>query len=108
MVYQRCFISKEMNMVTCDAGKRLDATSAPDVEEALIRLINLEKPSELVCDFSGTEYVSSAGLRVMLMVSKRMMAAGGVLRLSGMKQPVYDVFKLAGFTGILTIDAPSG
>ena len=85
---------------------RLDAVSAPEVEEKLIRLITRDKPEQLVCDFSDTDYVSSAGLRVMLVVTKQMKKAGGGFLLRGMQEPVYDIFKMAGFHTVLNIEVP--
>ena len=82
---------------------RLDVVTATETENTLTRLLNSEKPSRLVCDFSATDYVSSAGLRIMLLFTKRMKGCGGECILCGMKQPVNDVFKLAGFDAILDI-----
>lgn len=94
-------------MTTFKLPSRLDAVTAPEAEEKLLRLITREKPDQLCCDFSETGYVSSAGLRVMLVISKRMKAAGGECLLRGMANPVYEIFKLAGFHAVLNIEAPT-
>ncbi len=87
---------------------RLDAVTAPETEEKLLQLIAREKPEQLTCNFSETDYVSSAGLRVMLVVTKRMQKTGGKFLLKGMLAGVYDIFKLAGFHTVLNIEAPEG
>jgi len=82
---------------------RLDVVSSTETEKKLVSLLNSEKPNQLVCDFSEADYVSSAGLRIMLLFSKRMKNNGGECILCGMKKSVLDVFKLAGFDAILDI-----
>lgn len=82
---------------------RLDVVTSVDVEKKLNSLLNSEKPDQLVCDFSETDYISSAGLRIMLLFTKKMKSTGGALILCGVKKPVNEVFKLAGFDAILEI-----
>lgn len=95
-------------MTTFKLPARLDAVTAPATEEKLLRLIAREKPEQLCCDFSETDYVSSAGLRITLVVAKRMKAAGGECLLRGMSKAVYEIFKMAGFHAVLNIAAPEG
>lgn len=83
--------------------ERLDVVTAPEIEKKLIAIANKEKPEMLVADFSNTAYVSSAGLRVMLVMTKKMKAAGGSFVLSGMLPAVFDVFKVAGMNLIMEI-----
>jgi anti-anti-sigma factor len=83
--------------------ERVDVSSAPVIERELNALIAAEKPEQLVCDFSGTAYVSSAGLRIMLVMTKKMKPTGGQFILCGMQQQVLDVFKLAGFEAMMDI-----
>jgi len=56
---------------------------------------------KLVADFSGVDYTSSAGLRVLLGAIKETRALGGDLRLSGVRSDVLKVLNLSGFTNIL-------
>ncbi|MDR2113199.1 MAG: STAS domain-containing protein, partial [Candidatus Accumulibacter sp.] len=53
-------------------------------------------------DLSGVDYISSAGLRVVLLLAKKL-ADGGALVLFGLQQGVYEVFEMCGFVDILTI-----
>ncbi|MBN1142076.1 MAG: STAS domain-containing protein [Deltaproteobacteria bacterium] len=93
----------ERIMLKFDIPQRLDATNAKQTEDHLVRLIQMEKPDLLVCDFSATEYISSAGLRVMLVVAKKMKQAGATLELEGMIKTVADIFRMAGMHTILNI-----
>jgi len=90
-------------MLKFEIPQRLDATNAKQIEDQLVRLIHAEKPELLVCDFSATEYISSAGLRVMLVVAKKMKQAGAALELQGMMKTVADIFRMAGMHTILNI-----
>ena len=56
-------------------------------------------------DFGGLEYISSAGLGVLLKTQKRLKAAGGALRVKGVSRHVHDIFKYAGFDQIFEIAA---
>ena len=83
---------------------RLDTSTSPDLEK---RLLGLAYAGErrLVLDFGGVEYISSAGLRVLLLVVKRLRAAGGELVLCTLGPAVRQVFELAGFIAIFPIEA---
>jgi anti-anti-sigma factor len=83
--------------------ERLNATTAPEVEKKLLSLIQREKPSRMICDFEETIYMSSAGLRVMLVVSKKMKATGGEAFFCGVQPEVFSIFKMAGFIHVLNI-----
>ncbi|MDA3797518.1 MAG: STAS domain-containing protein [Kiritimatiellae bacterium] len=83
--------------------ERLNATTAPEVEKKLLALIQRERPEKLICNFSNTVYISSAGLRIMLLVSKKMKAIGGEAILSEVPPDVYSVFKMAGFIHVLNV-----
>lgn len=81
---------------------RLDGTSATDTEAGLRDLIS-RGSRKIVCDFSGTEYVSSAGMRVLLSTGKALSQAGGRLALCALRPGVRKVFEIAGFTRIFPI-----
>lgn len=83
---------------------RLDATTAPVLQEKLLGLIEAGD-HRMVLDFSGLDYVSSAGLRVVLIVAKRLKGVGGALALCGMKPHIKEVFDIAGFSSMLSIYA---
>lgn len=81
---------------------RVDAVSAPEIERDLLALSDAGA-ALLVCDFSATTYVSSAGLRVMLLLTKRQRAAGRRLVLACLRPEVADIFGMAGFDAIMEI-----
>jgi anti-anti-sigma factor len=81
---------------------RIDANSAPDLEHALNNCVNAGS-EKLVVDFSGVEYVSSAGLRVLLSVRKRLVPLKGELVLAGLRPFVREVFDMTGFSKIFPL-----
>lgn len=83
---------------------RIDTTTSGAVEEAVRRTVDAGA-RRLVVDFSGVEYISSAGLRVFLVLAKRMRDLHGRLILCGMPEPVAQVFRLAGFMALFEVEA---
>jgi len=78
---------------------RLDTTTAPDLDKGLS-----EVTDDLVLDFSNLEYISSAGLRVLLSVQKRIMKTGNAMVVRNANAQVKEVFSITGFADILTIE----
>lgn len=81
---------------------RLDTTTAPQLDEALASA--LDGVTDLVFDFGQIEYISSAGLRILLNTQKKISAAGGSMKLVGVNDVVREVFEVTGFINILTIE----
>lgn len=80
---------------------RLDTTTAPQLEVELKRSIS--GITELVFDFAGLEYISSAGLRVLL-AAQKVMNKQGSLTIRNVNSVVMEVFEITGFVDILTIE----
>ena len=80
---------------------RLDTQTAPELEKELDSVIADIK--ELTFDFANLEYVSSAGLRVILKAQKAMNAQGS-MKLTGVNDSIMEVFDITGFLDILTIE----
>ena len=80
---------------------RLDTTTSPDLEESLAA--SLDGVSELVFDFTKLDYLSSAGLRVLLSAQKRMNKQGS-MKLVHVNDAVKEVFEITGFADFLTIE----
>lgn len=80
---------------------RLDTTTAIDFEKAFEE--TLVGVSELVLDMNGLEYISSAGLRVLLKLQKRMVYQGK-MTLIGVNENVMEVLEITGFLGILNVE----
>ena len=81
---------------------RFDATNAPEVESRL-KTIAGKSPKALIFDFSQTVYIASAGLRVLLVISRMIMKSGGKVALCCLSPKVMEVFTMAGFTKIFTV-----
>ena len=79
---------------------RLDTTTAPELEKAINN--EGEALKNLVLDFKGVDYISSAGLRVLLTAQKKMNAQGH-MELVGVSEAVMDIFEMTGFADILEI-----
>ncbi|NQW09848.1 MAG: STAS domain-containing protein [Alphaproteobacteria bacterium] len=81
---------------------RLDSNSAPEFEAVLLGRIE-SGDRKLVIDFSGIHYVSSAGLRVLLMAAKRTIAVGGSFAIHSMSDTIHEVFDISGFLSIFAV-----
>ena len=80
---------------------RLDTVTAPALEAQLSELIpDIE---ELVLDFEQLEYISSAGLRVLL-AAQKIMSKQGVMKIVHVNEVIMEVFEVTGFIDILTIE----
>jgi anti-anti-sigma factor len=81
---------------------RFDAYTANDVEMVLKNQIG-KGTTKVIVDFSQTEYIASAGLRVLLSAAKSLQKSAGQIILFSMKPYVYEVFEISGFTQIFKI-----
>ena len=80
----------------------LDSNTSPQAQQALDGLLAV-KGQKLVVDFSALDYISSAGLRVLLGAAKKLQGSGGSLRLFGLNETVREVFEISGFATILPV-----
>lgn len=80
---------------------RLDTTTAPELQETLIPEFETAKAVEL--NFASLAYVSSAGLRVLLMGEKTSKAKGATLTITNVSSEIMEVFDMTGFSTILKI-----
>ena len=96
-------ITKEMNgtNLTIALEGRLDTMTAPELEAEMNQ--SLGNADSLTLDFSKLEYISSAGLRVLLSAHKIMSAKGG-MKVTNVNEIVREVFEVTGFADILTIE----
>ena len=89
------------NDLTIALEGRLDTTTAPELDEALNA--DLAGVTNLVFDFSSLEYISSAGLRVLLSAQKTMNKQGSMV-VKNVSEEVKEIFEVTGFSDILTIE----
>ena len=96
-------IEKKINgeALTLIVSGRLDTQTASELEKELDSV--LADIKELTFDFANLEYVSSAGLRVILKAQKAMNAQGS-MKLTGVNDSIMEVFDITGFLDILTIE----
>ena len=80
---------------------RLDTTTAPNLEAELKS--SLDGITELIFDFSNLDYISSAGLRVLL-TAQKIMNKQGQMKIVGANEIVLEVFDITGFSDILTVE----
>ncbi|MBO6047979.1 MAG: STAS domain-containing protein [Erysipelotrichaceae bacterium] len=81
---------------------RLDANTSPELEEELYK--SLDGMDSVIYDFKDLDYISSAGLRVLLISQKQMNRIGGTMIIKHVNDIVNDIFEVTGFTDILTIE----
>ena len=91
----------EGEKLTLTLSGRLDTNASPALEAELKHSVDGVK--ELIFDFSDVEYISSAGLRILL-AAQKVMNRQGSMKLTGVSADVMEVFEITGFSDILTIE----
>ena len=94
-------IKKNTEATVIEIVGRLDTTSAPALEKAINEDIGDDK--NLVLDLKGVQYISSAGLRVLLTAQKKMQKIGS-MKVVNVCEEVMEVFEMTGFADILVIE----
>ena len=94
-------IKRQDNGITVAIEGRLDTVTAPVLEKTITE--NIEGIETLVLDMKGLEYISSAGLRVLLGAQKKMQKCGS-MKLTGVCEAVMEILEMTGFADILTIE----
>jgi len=80
----------------------LDTQTSPDAQAQLAQLID-QGATKLIVNFEKLDYISSAGLRVLLKAAKQLKGNSGELRICSLNEVVQEVFDISGFTTILTV-----
>ena len=93
---------KEKDALVISLKGRLDAVTTPGLEKDLTALL-ASGERILVLDLGGLDYISSAGLRTILAVTKRLKEKQGRLLLASLKSVVREVFEISGFSSIIPI-----
>ncbi len=88
------------NKLTIAVEGRLDTNTAPELQK---EITNIGDVDELVFDFSNLVYISSAGLRVLMIAQKGMSSKGGV-KIINASEDVKEIFDITGFSSILTVE----
>lgn len=94
-------IKKNADELALEITGRLDTITAPALDKTVNE--NIEGIKTLLLDFKSLEYISSAGLRVLLSAQKKMQQIGA-MKLINVCEEIMDVFEMTGFADILTIE----
>lgn len=92
-------VERDFELVTLGITGRLDTTTAPNLETVVKELSSDTK--ELVFNMSGLEYISSAGIRVLLSAYKKMTSNDGIMRIEKTNEIVREVFEMTGLSAML-------
>ena len=95
-------VSTINGVIIITLARRFDADSAPAIE-AELKKITEQHLARVLFDFSKTEYIASAGLRVLLVITRSILKTGGAVALSSLSPQVRQVFEIGGFTKIFSI-----
>ena len=95
-------VERDFELVTLEITGRLDTTTAPNLESVINELSDDTK--ELIFDMSGVEYISSAGIRVLLGAYKKMNGHQGTMRIEKANDIVYEFFEMTGLLVMLLKD----
>ncbi len=95
--------TKVDSVVVWDPEGRIDASRAPDLEKAMLSAI-AEGGEEVVLDLGRVRYMSSAGLRVVLIVARELQARKGRFAVCGLNDEVKELFEVSGFSVIVGIE----
>ena len=94
-------IKKTAAQTVIEIVGRLDTITAPALDKTINE--DIGNTTNLVLDVKGMEYISSAGLRVLLGAQKKMQKIGA-MKLTGVRAEVMDIFEMTGFADILVIE----
>ena len=92
----------ENGTLTIALDGKMDITTAPDLEQVVRN--DLDGVTGLIMDFEKLTYISSAGLRVLLIAQKKMTGQGGSMKVIHVREMVMEVMTAMGFADILTIE----
>ena len=95
-------VSQEGRATVISASGKIDAMTAPALESTLSDLVGEGKLC-LALDLGDIEYISSAGLRVILAIAKSLKGKSGMLLLANARGPVQEVFEISGFGSVFNI-----
>jgi anti-sigma B factor antagonist/stage II sporulation protein AA (anti-sigma F factor antagonist) len=94
-------VEQEGDILIVRLDGRLDASTTPVVEKKLAKV--LEASKKMAIDFTNVDYLSSAGMRLLLSMTKKMHAKEGQICFFGMSEDVLEIIRMAGFERILKI-----
>ena len=94
--------NKQDTTLTVVISGNIDTVTAPELDSQLQE--NLSGIKDLVLDFAAVDYISSAGLRVILMANQQLEDADGTMTIKNANDDVRDVFEMTGFDSLLNLE----
>ena len=94
--------NKQDSTLTVAISGNIDTVTAPELDTKLQE--NLSDIKDLILDFAAVDYISSAGLRVILMANQQLEDADGTMTIKNANDDVRDVFEMTGFDSLLNLD----
>jgi anti-sigma B factor antagonist len=94
--------NKQDSTLTVTISGNIDTVTAPELDTKLQE--NLSGIKDLILDFAAVDYISSAGLRVILMANQQLEDADGTMTIKNANDDVRDVFEMTGFDSLLNLD----
>lgn len=89
------------SILTVKPEGRIDTKTSPILESDIQKYI--DSTDNIILDFTNVDYISSAGMRVLLALHKRLKKKGGTLKVINVKDSIYDIFKLVGFHSMVEV-----
>ena len=96
------FTNQEKDNLVLEVKGRIDAVTSPMLEQECQSWID-KGPQVMVLDMGGVEYISSAGLRTILMLARKLNGTGREIRFAGLRDMVREVFTISGFYSLFPI-----
>ena len=95
-------VTKDQNAMIVSVAGRMDTITGPDFQKKMEEVLG-QGEKEILVDFEKLEYISSAGLRAVLMAAKQAKAGGGTLLCCGLRDMVKKVFDISGFSSMIPV-----
>lgn len=89
------------SILTVKPEGRIDTKTSPILESDIQKYI--DSTDNIILDFTNVDYISSAGMRVLLALHKRLKKKGGTLKVINVKDAIYEIFKLVGFHSMVEV-----
>lgn len=99
-------IDKKDNKVEVAVEGRIDTTTVSELEKGIFAAIEDENVNEIVVDFEKLEYISSVGLRLLLMLQKKMNSIDGSFTVLNANSFVMEILSITGFDEIINVKKP--
>ena len=98
---------EEQGVVVVKMRGKLDTNTTPSAEDSISALCD-SGATKMLISLAELDYISSAGLRLLLATAKKLKATGGELRVCSLNKTVQEVFEISGFDSILNVRATEG